>query len=495
MGRASGILMHVTSLPGIEGIGTFGKSAYQFIDFLKEAGQKYWQILPLVPAGYGNSPYQSFSAFAGNPYLIDLQRLKEEGLLDIREDIMLDKNQLVGKVNFEVIGSRKLKILSKAYQRSKDNKYIKEEIVRFTNANKEWLEDYCLFMAIKESQQEVAWYEWPYRFKNREAAALAQIKIQLRETIEFWKFIQYQFNKQWMKLKAYANQQGIKIIGDIPIYVSADSSDTWAHPEFFRLDKNYRPIVVAGCPPDTFTAEGQLWGNPIYNWQALEKKHFKWWVDRLRQNTKLYDMIRIDHFRGFESYWEVLATEETAKNGRWIKGPGYKLFEAIYRELGEVAIIAEDLGFITDEVIALREKVGCPGMSILQFAFDPKGGSQYLPHNCEKNTVAYIGTHDNETIQGWLVNPDHKEELKFAKHYLRLTSKEGYYWGFIRGLWSSPAKLVIIQMQDLLGLDNEARMNIPSTLGDNWTWRMQEDGVTKQVIRKLRQITRLYGRE
>jgi len=496
MKRASGILMHITSLPQDEGIGTFGKSAYQFADFLKASNQRYWQILPLGPVGYGNSPYQAFSAFAGNPYLIDLQKLIDEGLLPKDEQICLTNiGNDTEKVDFEAISKVKMNILHKAYKISKKDKELIKQIEQFKVENASWLEDYSLFMAIKEKHNQVSWQEWEKPLKRREKVALDKYKESLKDEIEFWNFVQYEFSKQWFELKDYVNKLGIQIIGDIPIYVSTDSSDTWAHPELFKLDKDCQPITVAGCPPDVFTEDGQLWGNPIYDWVYLEKTGYKWWIERMKQNATLYDMIRIDHFRGFESFWEVPFGEKTARNGKWIKGPGYKLFKAINEALGNVAIIAEDLGFITEEVIQLRKQTGYPGMSIMQFAFDTKGDSEYLPHNCEHESVAYIGTHDNETIVGWMENPDNAKQLVFAKKYLKLTKKEGYHWGFVRGLWASPAKLVIVQMQDVLGLDNHARMNIPSTVGDNWNWRMKSDAINTEIVRKLKNLTKIYGRK
>lgn len=496
MKRASGILMHITSLPQDEGIGTFGKSAYQFADFLKAANQKYWQILPLGPVGYGNSPYQAFSAFAGNPYLIDLQKLIDEGLLPKDEKICLITNgNDTEKVDFEAISESKMQLLHKAYKLNKENKELINQIEQFKTENASWLEDYSLFMAIKEKHNQVSWQEWETPLKCREKVALDQCKKSLIEEIEFWNFLQYEFFKQWFELKAYVNDLGIEIIGDIPIYVSTDSSDTWAHPELFKLDDDCQPLTVAGCPPDVFTEDGQLWGNPIYDWEYLEGTGYKWWIERMKQNATLYDMIRIDHFRGFESFWEVPFGEKTARNGKWVKGPGYKLFKAINKALGNVAIIAEDLGFITEEVIELRKKTGYPGMSIMQFAFDIKGDSEYLPHNCARESVAYIGTHDNETIVGWMKDPNNIKQLAFAKRYLRLTKNEGYYWGFLRGLWASPAKLAIAQMQDVLGLDNRARMNIPSTVGDNWNWRMKSDAIDEEIIRKLKKLTKIYGRK
>ena len=496
MNRASGILMHITSLPQEEGIGTFGSKAYEFADFLKASDQAYWQILPLGPVGYGNSPYQAFSAFAGNPYMIDLQRLKEDGLLPKDEDIILDK---IGndseKVDFETITPLKLNLLHKAYEASKQNKELAKEIEAFKKENESWLADYSLFMAIKGEFNEVSWQLWDKPIKCREQAALNEYKVKLQDEIEFWNFVQYEFSKQWYELKAYVNGLGIKIVGDIPIYVSADSSDTWAQPELFKLDEECQPVTVAGCPPDAFTEDGQLWGNPIYDWDYIDATNYKWWVERMKQNARLYDMIRIDHFRGFESFWEVPFGEETARNGQWTKGPGFKLFDAINKELGDIAIIAEDLGFITDEVIELRDKTGYPGMKILEFAFDPKGESEYLPHNCEKTSVAYLGTHDNETIVGWMENSTNKKALAFAKRYLRLTKKEGYAWGFIRGLWSAPSQLAIAQMQDILELDNRARMNIPSTVGDNWNWKMKDGALTEDITKKLKRLTKIYGRK
>lgn len=496
MKRASGILMHITSLPQEEGIGTFGDKAYQFVDFLVKSNQKYWQILPLGPVGYGNSPYQAFSAFAGNLYMIDLKKLKEDGLLQKNQDIILDKiGNDTEKVNFDVITTLKEALLRKAYEASKGKESLNKAISEYVEANKDWLKDYSLFMALKGEFNQVSWQEWEPKLKCRDKETIEQYEEKLQDEIGFWNFVQYEFSKQWYELKAYANKLGIEIIGDIPIYVSADSSDTWSHPELFKLDDECQPITVAGCPPDAFTEDGQLWGNPIYDWDYLKATNYKWWVDRMKQNAKLYDMIRIDHFRGFESFWEVPFGEATAKNGTWTKGPGIALFNAINKELGDVAIIAEDLGFITDEVIELRENTGYPGMKILEFAFDPKGDSEYLPHNCTRQSVAYIGTHDNETIVGWMQAPINKKSFNFAKKYLRLTQREGYAWGFIRGLWATPSNIAIAQMQDILGLDNHARMNIPSTVGDNWNWKMKDGALTDEISKKLRELTKIYGRK
>ncbi|WP_054739136.1 4-alpha-glucanotransferase [Cellulosilyticum ruminicola] len=497
MNRASGILMHITSLPEAEGIGTFGRQAYNFVDFLKASDQTYWQILPIGPTGYGNSPYQAFSAFAGNPYLIDLKTLVNEKLLAEETYQTLCK---VGtdfkRVEFEEIIPCKMAALKEAYEKAKSNKDVMKNVDEFQIDNQSWLEDYSLFMAIKTSKNEVSWQEWEEPLKQRESKVIQHYKEVLKDEIQYWTFLQYMFYKQWMALKEYANAQGIKIIGDIPIYVAGDSSDTWSHPEFFKLDEKGTPLTVAGCPPDAFTEDGQLWGNPIYDWDTLKKQDYAWWIERIKQNALLYDVIRIDHFRGFESFWEVPYGDETAKNGQWTKGPSISLFKAIKKKLGRVNIIAEDLGFMTDEVIALREATGYPGMNILQFAFDPKGDSDYLPHNQVQNSVVYTGTHDNDTIVGWTQLKENKKALNFAKRYLRLTTKEGYYWGFIRGVWASPANLAIVPMQDLLGLDNTARMNVPSTIGGiNWKWRMEETAINEGLIIKLKKLTKLYGRK
>lgn len=497
MNRASGILMHITSLPEAEGIGTFGNKAYEFVDFLKAADQTYWQILPIGPTGYGNSPYQAFSAFAGNPYLIDLKTLVEEELLTETTYKNICKVGADFKnVNFEEIIPYKMAALKEAYEKAKHDKAIMEDVEKFQTDNKSWLEDYSLFMAIKTSKNEVSWQEWEEPLKQRKGNVIQHYKETLKDEIQYWTFLQYVFYKQWMTLKQYANSKGIKIIGDIPIYVAGDSSDTWSHPELFKLDEKGTPLTVAGCPPDAFTEDGQLWGNPIYDWETLKKSDYKWWVERIRQNALLYDVIRIDHFRGFESFWEVPYGDETAKNGQWTKGPGIDLFKAIKDKLGDVNIIAEDLGFMTDEVIKLREATGYPGMNILQFGFDPKGDSEYLPHNHVQNSVVYTGTHDNDTIVGWMQLRESRKAFNFAKRYLRLTTKEGYHWGFIRGVWASPANLAIVPMQDLLGLDNTARMNVPSTIGGiNWKWRMTEDAIDEGLIMKLKKLTKLYGRK
>ena len=489
--RSSGILMHITSLPSQYGIGTFGREAYEFVDFLVKAGQKYWQILPLGSTGFGDSPYQSFSAFAGNPYFIDLDFLTKEALLRKEDYNTLDFGDNPEKVDYEKIFNNRMAVLRIAFSKSK-GKY-EYKIEKFKEEHSHWLEDYALYMAVKEKFGLVSWQQWDEDIKLREEKVLKKYKEQLREEIDYWVFLQYLFFKQYNELKGYANSNGIKIIGDIPIYVAEDSADTWANSEIFLLDEAKRPTVVSGCPPDAFSETGQLWGNPIYNWEVLEKQGYKWWIERIRANSKLYDVTRIDHFRGFESYWEVPYGDENAVRGTWVKGPGLKLFDAIKEALGEINIIAEDLGFLTEKVIDFRIKSGYPGMKVLQFAFDSKEESDYLPHNYDKNCIVYTGTHDNDTVNGWLKNTN-AQDVALAVEYLRLNEEEGENWGFICGALSSVGNLAVAQMQDYLGLDEEARMNIPSTLGGNWQWRVKKEALSDELSEKIYKITKLYGR-
>ncbi|SNS12024.1 4-alpha-glucanotransferase [Anaerovirgula multivorans] len=491
MERSSGILMHITSLPSPYGIGTFGKEAYRFVDFLEKSGQKYWQLLPIGSTGYGDSPYQSFSNFAGNPYFIDLDLLVKEGLLEKSDFDQLDFGSDPEKVDYEKIFINKLPVLKVAYHKGREKH--QGDIEKFKEENTLWLEDYGLYMALKFEFGLISWQEWPEAIKLRKENAMNYYKEKLKEEIEYWIFLQFLFFTQWKELKQYANEKNIKIIGDIPIYVAEDSVDTWGNSEIFLLDENKRPIQVAGCPPDAFSKTGQLWGNPIYRWDLLESTGFDWWIERIEGCIKLYDMIRIDHFRGLESYWAVPYEEETAVNGKWIKGPGMKLFDALKEKLGDVNIIAEDLGYLTPEVIDLRENTGYSGMKVLQFAFDTREESDYLPHNYDKNCVVYTGTHDNDTVNGWLLN-EKKSDVDFAVKYLKLTEEEGYNWGFIRGAWSSVGKLAIAQMQDFLSLGSEARMNIPSTIGGNWLWRVKREDLTEALAKKIYTITKLYGR-
>ncbi|MFI3230238.1 MAG: 4-alpha-glucanotransferase [bacterium] len=495
MSRNSGILMHISSLSGEHGIGTMGKEAYKFADFLNETGQKYWQILPIGHTTYGDSPYQAFSAFAGNPYFIDLKTLIEDGFLAESDLVGIDFGFDGSKIEYGKIFNEKYTILRLAFENAKsllgDEIYV--ELDKFSE-DSFWLEDYVLYMAIKEKMELAKWQDWDEDIKLRKKSAVSKYKKELKDNIDFWKFVQWQFYKQWTSLKSYVNSLGIEIIGDLPIYVSSDSSDAWANSKIFKLDENKNPITVAGCPPDYFSETGQFWGNPIYDWEYLDKKGYKWWISRIKENLKLYDVVRIDHFRGFEAFWEIPFGEETAVNGYWTKGPEMKLFNAIKKELGDIKIIAEDLGFLTQEVFEFRNNTGYPGMKILQFAFSPDGSSDYVPHKYDKNCIVYTGTHDNDTIRGWFENSGSQEEIEFCEKYLMLSEQEGYNWGFIRGAWSSPANIAITTMQDLLGLDSSTRMNEPSTFGSNWCWRMQKGSITQEVKDKLLGLTKTYGR-
>ena len=493
MNRGSGIIMHIASLPGKYGIGTFGKEAYEFCDFLKKSGQRYWQILPLGPTGFGDSPYQSFSAFAGNPYLIDFDLLNKDGLLEIEDYDSINFGESVTDINYGLIFKEKMKVLRKAYENSK-LKNIKN-LKLFEEEEFYWLEDYALYMAIKSHFSLKSWQTWDEDIRLRKSEAIEKYKKLLSDEISYWKFLQYEFYKQWKALKLYVNNLDIKIIGDMPIYVAEDSSDIWGNTEAFLLHKKtLKPLSVSGCPPDIFAETGQLWGNPIYDWNYMEKTDYKWWVDRIRQSLNLYDVIRIDHFKGFESYWSIPYGNTTAENGEWVKGPGIKVFKAIKDELGEVNIIAEDLGTLTEKTIKLRNDTGFPGMKILTFAFDTDSTNPFLPHNYEKNFVVYTGTHDNDTIKGWMETTAPKDQVKKSIEYLQLNKEEGYNWGFIRGAWSSIADVSIALMQDFLNLGNEARINLPSTVGNNWRWRVKEEVFTDTLAEKIYKVTKIYGR-
>ncbi len=486
--RSSGVLLHISSLPGEYGIGDLGKGAYAFLDFLEKSGQHNWQILPIGITGYGDSPYQSFSAFAGNPYFIDLAELIDMGYLDKKTVDKADLGKSKHKVDYEKLYFNKMPLLRMAYENSKVK--LSHELNKFYEAEKTWLEDFALYMAIKAHNGNRSWIEWDKGYENAKTDKVAKFKETHKDEIFFWVFTQYFFFKQWFALKAVAADKGITIIGDLPIYVAEDSSDVWSNPELFKLDKTSKPISVAGCPPDAFSATGQLWGNPIYNWEHMDKQNYAWWIKRIDYSLKMFDVIRIDHFRGFEAYWEIPYGDPTAEKGEWTNGPGKKLFIAIREALGDVNIIAEDLGYLTEGVIELREFTGFPGMKILQFAFDAREESDYLPHNYSENFVAYTGTHDNETIAGWMDNVA-KADRDFAMDYLKLDRSEGYHWGFIRGVWSSTAYLAIAQMQDFLGLDNKARMNFPSTLGGNWIWRITQKDLSDHLADKMKKITKL----
>lgn len=489
--RSSGVLLHISSLPGDFGIGDLGKGAYAFLDFLEASKQKNWQILPIGITGYGDSPYQSFSAFAGNPYFIDLNELIDAGYLDKKSVKKADLGKSKHTIDYEKLYLNKMPLLRDAYNKAKF--VLIKELELFMDQERSWLEDFALYMAIKAENNNNSWLEWTAGYENRETPAVEKFKVTHKDEIYFWVFTQYFFYKQWRALKEEANKRGIRIIGDLPIYVAEDSADVWGNPEYFKLSGSFKPICVAGCPPDAFSETGQLWGNPIYNWEQMEKEDYAWWIKRINHSLELFDVVRIDHFRGFEAYWEIPYGDATAENGVWTKGPGKSLFKVIKEALGDVNIIAEDLGYLTQDVIDLREYTGFPGMKILQFAFDAREESDYLPHNYSQNFVAYTGTHDNETIVGWMDNVA-KTDRDFAIDYLKLDKSEGYHWGFIRGVWSSTAYLAIAQMQDFLGLDNKSRMNFPSTLGGNWVWRITEKDLSKALADKMAHLTELYGR-
>ena len=491
--RKSGILLPVSSLPSAYGIGCFSREAYEFIDKLKTAGQSYWQILPLGPTSYGDSPYQSFSSFAGNPYFISLDGLVEEGYLTREDCTSCDFGDNEEYVDYEKLYKNRFLLLRKAYE----NSHIqdKEEFQAFVRENKDWLDNYALYMAVKAHFDNTCWVEWDEDIKLRKPEALKKYQKEFADEIGFYQFQQYLFAKQWKALKAYANQNGIKIIGDIPIYVAFDSSDAWANPELFQFDENCNPIAVAGCPPDGFSATGQLWGNPLYRWEYHKETGYAWWLNRLKATFEKYDVLRIDHFRGFDEYYAIPYGEPTAENGKWEPGPGYDLFKTMKEVLGKKEIIAEDLGFLTPSVLKLVKKTGYPGMKVLQFAFDSREESDYLPHNYTKNCVVYTGTHDNDTTEGWFTALSARDR-RFCRRYLDMKGRGRgrIHTALIRTALASVADTAIIPMQDYLGLDSRARINTPSTLGNNWKWRMKADAFTGELAEEIRKITKLYGR-
>ena len=486
--------MPVASLPGKYGIGTFGKESYKFVDMLAEAGQSYWQILPLGPTSYGDSPYQSFSTFAGNPYFIDIETLIEEGLLKAKEADACDFGRNPSEIDYGKIYRERFTLLRKAFSRSKiagDAKYEK-----FCARNAFWLDDYALYMAVKNSFGGVSFIEWDEPIRKREKSALIKYGTKYAKDVEFYKFLQFKFFEQWKALKSYANKKGIGIIGDIPIYVAFDSADTWASPKLFQFDEKGFPTAVAGCPPDGFSAKGQLWGNPLYDWDYHRKTGYKWWIKRIRHCYELYDIVRVDHFRAFDAYYAIPYGDPTAEFGKWRKGPGYALFDAIKKELGDRDMIAEDLGFLTDSVIRLVKRTGHPGMKVLQFAFDSRADSGYLPHNYVSNTVCYTGTHDNDTTVGWfktMKKADAAKALEYLDRKGFATDKE-IARAFVKLAMSTVSDLCVIPMQDWLGLDGRARINTPSTLGGNWIWRMRSGAFTKTLAREMKKITKLYAR-
>ena len=489
--RSSGILMHISSLPGEYGIGDFGKEAYRFVDFLSKANQKNWQILPLGVTSFGDSPYQCFSAFAGNPYFIDLNELIIYNYInqeDVKKHRLYHDEQ---KIDYGLLYKNKMDILKTAFKNAKSPLF--SELKYFYESNIDWLREFSLFMSIKSKHGNNSWYQWDNKYKIYDSEEVLRFERENQDEIYFWIFTQYFFYRQWNKLKQYANEKGIKIIGDLPIYVAEDSSDVWSNPQYFNLEENLVPKTVSGCPPDGFTDTGQLWGNPIYDWDAMEEDGYHWWVKRIEHSFKIYDILRIDHFRGFESYWEVRHGAENAVNGRWVKGPGIQLFNKIKEELGELNIIVEDLGFNTPEVTKMVEDSGFPNMKVLQFAFNPREESEHAPHGFDKNCVVYTSTHDNQTIIGWFDSLP-KDIFEYTVKYLKLNYDEGLNWGVIRGAWGSSANLAIATIQDFLGLNDEARMNTPGTLGGNWTWRVQKGQLSDELANRIKELTRIFWR-
>ena len=491
--RESGILLPISSLPSRYGIGSFSKEAYAFIDFLKRAGQKKWQILPMGPTGYGDSPYQSFSTFAGNPYFIDPEALVRDGYLTWEECDACDFGSREDRVDYGKLYQQRFGLLRKAFERFKGRK--EWEYDGFVHENAFWLDDYSLFMALRNKNGGKSWNEWEDCYRRREQEALGRAKAELAEEMDFYRFQQYLFDKQWKGLHRYAKENGIQIIGDLPIYVAFDSADTWASPELFQFTTEHIPTAVAGCPPDAFSATGQLWGNPVYNWEYHRQTDFDWWIRRIQNSLKWYDVIRIDHFRGIDEFNAVPYGNPTAENGSWQKGPGLDLFRAVWERLGKVAIIAEDLGFLTDSVKALLKETGFPGMKVLQFAFDSRDFSDYLPHTYPKNCVVYTGTHDNDTTKGWFLST-RKYCRDFAREYMHKKELDAdmLSWDFIALAMGSVAELCMIPIQDYLCMGSEARVNAPATLGDNWIWRLRPGSLEDGLADQIREMTKLYGR-
>jgi 4-alpha-glucanotransferase len=503
--RSSGILLHPTSLPGRFGIGDLGPEAFQFVDFLHSTRQSLWQVLPLGPTGFGDSPYQTFSAFAGNPLLVSPEKLLEEGLLS-SSDLQNPPSDSPSKVDFNAVSAWKLPLLRKAYANFciHSSASQREAFQSFCAKNSSWLEDFALFMAVKQAHGGISWNDWDWPISQREPEALKKWGQKLARDIDSHKFTQFLFFHQWRELKQYSHNRTVMVMGDIPIFLSQDSSDVWAHPDLFYLDEKGKATVVAGVPPDYFSATGQLWGNPLYRWEIMERSRFRWWIERFRAAFELFDLVRLDHFRGFESYWEVPATEKTAERGRWVQGPGASLFEAVREELGDLPIAAENLGMITPEVVDLMKQLGFPGMAVLQFAFGGASpNSNFLPHNYIRNQLVYTGTHDNNTTIGWwtdtgtqdstLTSQDVSEERAFVLKYLA-TNGADIHWTFIRTVFASVANLAIVPLQDILGLGSEARMNLPGKPDGNWRWRYGPEMITPDIVERLRELTTLYGR-
>ena len=488
--RASGIIMHISSLPSPYGIGTLGAAARQFADFLASAGQAYWQVLPMHPTGYGDSPYQALSTFAGNHYFIDLDILTEEGLLKPEE--LPEPPADPSRTDFSELYADRLLLLRRAYARF--IQWPNQDFIDFVKGARDWLLDYALFMALKSCSCGQEWTEWTPELRERQMDALKKASNELRDEITFHYFLQYKFFCQWDALRSYCADKGIRLIGDVPIYVPLDSADVWANPGLFQLDDTLTPTAVAGCPPDQFNEDGQLWGNPLYNWDAMAAKGYSWWLKRLRAAARMYDVVRLDHFRGFESYWAVPYGAENARKGEWRLGPGPDFIQTLNEKLPELSFIAEDLGFLTPAVLKLRLESGFPGMKVLEFAFEPEELSQYLPHNYDSHCVCYTGTHDNAPLLQWYDEISDEERI-FARDYLALTESEGIAWGIIRGGMSSVAKLFMAQMQDYLNPKYSARMNEPGFVNDlNWRWRLVPEAIDEKLTQHIRELTARYGR-
>lgn len=491
--RSSGVLMHITSLPGEFGIGTFGKSAYDFVDFLEETKQTYWQILPLTTTSYGDSPYQSFSAVAGNLNLIDFSLLKEEGLLEESDYSNVNFGENPEKIDYALLFEVRRPILEKAVANTAKYSNVLAEIERFEKDNSSWLADYAEYMAIKESFGYQSFIHWDEDIKKGEKAAREKYRTELQDSIRYYTVTQYFFFKQWLALKEYANGKGVKIIGDMPIYVSADSVEMWTMPELFKVDENNEPLYVAGCPADDFSPTGQLWGNPIYDWEKHKEQGFSWWIYRVQESFKIYDVLRIDHFKGFSDFWQIDKDAENAVNGTWEAGPGIELFQKIKEQLGDLPIIAENLGFIDEKAEKLLDDSGYPGMKILQFAF-PGDDNLDRPHHYTQNSVAYTGTHDNDVVNGWYEKLSESEQ-ELVSEYLNRRNDETITEAMIRGIYSSVSDYAIVTMQDLLDKDATSRMNVPSTVGGNWEWRMLAEDLTEERKEFLKNITVRYSRE
>ena len=491
MSRCAGVLMSISSLPSPYGIGTIGKTAYDFADFLKKSGQKIWQILPVGPTSYGDSPYQAFSTYAGNPYMTDLDFLVKDGLLTSKDLEGRKWGENPEEVDYAQIYETRFDVLRCAFKRFKKTD---PKFKAFVKENADWLDNYALYMSVKKNNDMKAWTEWEDEdIKLRKPEAIAKYTEKFRNEIEFWKFVQFKFYQQWAAFRNYVNGLGIQIMGDMPIYVAMDSADTWANSEVFWLDEDKQPVCVAGCPPDYFSETGQLWGNPLYDWDYLRDTDYKWWFARIKSAANLFDIVRIDHFRAFDSYYAIPFPAENAIGGEWLEGPGIEFFEKMKKAIGEFPIVAEDLGTLTPGVVQLLKDSGYPGMKVLEFAFDSGEENDYLPANYTENSVVYSGTHDNDTIMGWFSTAK-ESDIEFAKSYCKLTEEEGYNWGIIRTAYESVSKYAIIQMQDILGLGSEARMNTPSTLGGNWVWRIKSDVLTDELAAKLKDLAVKYNR-